>query len=130
MSRPNRVHVLAFCIVAVTLSTSLTFTGVDTISTAAGNGVCCGAAGDGGAATAAELYLPHALSFNLAGDMFIADWVRVTRNIAEIPRSATCDGIGLLESAPPQWVNCCYLHPAALALLSALRVLCFVLASS
>ncbi|MCC7494834.1 MAG: hypothetical protein IT204_20935 [Fimbriimonadaceae bacterium] len=43
-----------------------------TISTVAGSGVA-GFAGDGGAATAAQLRLPISIQFNAAGDLFICD---------------------------------------------------------
>jgi uncharacterized protein YjdB len=53
------------------------------ISTVAGNGTACAnlttPCGEGGLATAAELYLPIALTFDQAGDLFIADGNRVRR---------------------------------------------------
>src|SRR5882724_6528864 len=44
-----------------------------TISTVAGTGGACGFAGDGGPATAAELYLPAGVALDVAGNLFIAD---------------------------------------------------------
>src|SRR5206468_1407102 len=44
-----------------------------TISTVAGTGGACGFAGDGGPATAAELYLPADVALDVAGNLFIAD---------------------------------------------------------
>src|SRR5439155_7539213 len=44
-----------------------------TISTVAGTGGACGFAGDGGPATAAELYLPTGVALDVAGNLFIAD---------------------------------------------------------
>jgi sugar lactone lactonase YvrE len=43
------------------------------ISTVAGNGVCCGYSGDGGAATSAQLSNPEGIAVDSAGDLFIAD---------------------------------------------------------
>src|SRR5438093_706046 len=44
-----------------------------TISTVAGTGGACGFAGDGGPATAAELYLPAGVALDVAGNLFFAD---------------------------------------------------------
>jgi len=54
------------CIRKVTVSTGI-------ITTVAGTGVA-GFSGDGGLATAAQLSVPHGLTFDAVGDMYIADW--------------------------------------------------------
>ena len=43
------------------------------ITTVAGNGVCCGFSGDGGAATNAQIYSPGALAVDTLGNLYIAD---------------------------------------------------------
>src|SRR5207245_9112673 len=43
------------------------------ISTVAGIGGACGFAGDGGAATAAELNVPMGFAFDATGKLFVAD---------------------------------------------------------
>jgi sugar lactone lactonase YvrE len=43
------------------------------ISTVAGNGVCCGRTGDGGAATSAQIGVPYALAVDASGSLYIGD---------------------------------------------------------
>jgi gliding motility-associated-like protein len=43
------------------------------ITTIAGNGVCCGFSGDGGQATAAQLYNPVSIALDGTGNLYIAD---------------------------------------------------------
>ena len=44
-----------------------------TITTVAGNGVCCGHTGDGGVATSAQIGLAYGLAADAAGNLYIAD---------------------------------------------------------
>lgn len=44
------------------------------INTIAGNGICCSSLGDGGQAIDAELSAPCAVTFDAAGNLYIADW--------------------------------------------------------
>src|SRR5207248_3267372 len=66
------------------------------ISTVAGIGGACGFAGDGGAATAAELNLPMDVVLDGAGDLFIADTGNcVIRKVAAATGAiSTVAGIG------------------------------------
>jgi len=52
--------------------------GSGNISTVAGNGVCCGSTGDGGAAVTAQIGTPDAVAVDSSGNVYIAD---VTNNV-------------------------------------------------
>jgi sugar lactone lactonase YvrE len=44
------------------------------ITTVAGNGVCCGYSGDGGAAASAQIYYPTGVAVDAAGNLYIAEY--------------------------------------------------------
>ncbi len=67
------------------------------ISTVAGNGVCCGYSGDGGAATGAQLSNPNGVAVDAAGDVYIADTnnnrvrkVDLSGNISTLAGTGAC----------------------------------------
>ncbi len=65
-----------------------------TISTFAGSGVA-GYSGDGGPATAAELYNPQGLAFDILGNIYIADFAyNVVRKVNTAGIISTVAGIG------------------------------------
>ncbi len=62
----------AAAVAVVAITSALAVTGSNTITTVAGNGEP-GFSGDGGPATAAKIYAPAALAFDVQGNMYIAD---------------------------------------------------------
>ena len=70
------------------------------ITTVAGNGTA-GFSGDGGAATSAQLFQPHGLTFDSSGNLFIADTrnnrirkVDTSGNITTVAGTGTGGGLG------------------------------------
>jgi uncharacterized repeat protein (TIGR01451 family) len=69
--------------------------GSGNITTVAGNGVCCGHTGDGGAATAAQIGSPYAVAVDASGNLYIADVSNnVIRKVASSGTIATAAGNG------------------------------------
>jgi PASTA domain/NHL repeat len=62
----------AAAVAVIAITSALAVTGSNTITTVAGNGEP-GFSGDGGPATAAKIYAPAALAFDVQGNMYIAD---------------------------------------------------------
>jgi len=65
------------------------------VTTVAGNGVCCGHTGDGGAATSAQIGAPYGLAMDSSGSLYISDiGNNVVRKVAASGTITTVAGSG------------------------------------